>query len=47
MKFVIIRAQCKLSNGVTKVFWCDANNVTEQNACNDIEVFRETLKKGN
>lgn len=45
MKFVIVRAQCKLSNGATKVFRYDADNVTEQNACNNIEVFRANLKK--
>ena len=45
MKFVIVRAQCKLSNGVTKVFRYDADNVTEQNACSNIEVFRANLKK--
>lgn len=45
MKFVIVRAQCKLSNGTTKVFRYDADNATEQNACNDIEVFRANLKK--
>lgn len=45
MKFVIVRAQCKLSNGTTKVFRYDADNVTEQNACSNIEVFRANLKK--
>lgn len=45
MKFVIIKAQCKLSNGATKVFRYDADNVTEQNTCNSIEVFRANLKK--
>lgn len=45
MKFVIVRAKCKLSNGTTKVFRYDADNVTEQNACNNIEVFRANLKK--
>lgn len=45
MKFVIVKAQCKLSNGTTKVFRYDADNATEQNACNDIEVFRANLKK--
>ena len=45
MKFVIVRAKCKLSNGATKVFRYDADNVTEQNACSDIEVFRANLKK--
>ena len=44
MKFVIVKAQCKLSNGTTKVFRYDADNATEQNACNDIEVFRSNLK---
>ena len=45
MKFVIVRAKCKLSNEVTKVLQYDADNATEQNACNDIEVFRANLKK--
>lgn len=45
MKFVIVKAQCKLSNGTTKVFRYDTDNATEQNACNDIEVFRANLKK--
>lgn len=45
MKFVIVRAKCKLLNGTTKVFRYDADNVTEQNACNNIEVFRANLKK--
>ena len=45
MKFVIVKAQCKLSNGNTKVFRYGADNVTEQNACNNIEVFRANLKK--
>ena len=45
MKFVIVRAKCKLSNGTTKVFRYDADNVTEQNACNNIKVFRANLKK--
>lgn len=45
MEFVIIRAQCKLSNGTTKVFRYNIDNVTEQNACSNIEVFRANLKK--
>lgn len=44
MKFVITRAQCKLSNGATKVFLYNADNAAEQNACNNIEVFRADLK---
>lgn len=45
MKYIIVKAKCKLSNGATKVFRYDADNVTEQNACNNIEVFRANLKK--
>lgn len=45
MKFVIVITQCKLSNGATKVFRYDTDNVTEQNACSNIEVFRANLKK--
>lgn len=45
MEFVIIRAQCKLSNGTTKVFRYNVDNITEQNACGNIEVFRANLKK--
>ena len=44
MKYVIIRAQCKLSNGTTRVFRYDADNDTEQNTCSNIEVFRANLK---
>lgn len=44
MKYVIIRAQCKLSNGTTRVFRYDADNGTEQNTCSNIEVFRANLK---
>lgn len=45
MEFVIIRAQCKLSNGTTKVFRYDTDSDTEQNICDNIEVFRANLKK--
>lgn len=45
MKYVIIRAQCKFSDGTNKVLHYDENNVTEQNACNDINEFRTNLKK--
>lgn len=44
MKYIIIRAQCKLSNGTTRVFRYDADNDTEQNTCSNIEVFRTNLK---
>lgn len=45
MNYVITRAQCRLSGGATKVFRYDADNITEQNTCSDIEVFRANLKK--
>lgn len=45
MKFIIARAQCKLSNGTTKVFHYCTDNITEQNTCDNIEVFRANLKK--
>lgn len=45
MKYVIIRAQCKLSNGATKVFRYGADSDAEQNTCSNIEVFRANLKK--
>ena len=44
MKFIIVRAKCKLSNGTTKVFRYDADNAIVQNAFNDIEVVRANLK---
>lgn len=44
MKYVITRAQCKLSNGATRVFRYNADNDTEQNTCDNIEVFRANLK---
>lgn len=45
MKYVIIRAQCKLSNGATKVFRYGTDSDAEQNTCSNIEVFRANLKK--
>lgn len=45
MNYIITRAQCRLSSGATKVFRYEADNITEQNTCNDIEVFRANLKK--
>ena len=45
MNYVITRAQCRLSGGATKVFRYDADNITEQNTCSDIEVFRANSKK--
>ena len=45
MKYIIERAQCKFSNGSTKVFRYDIDNATEQNTCNNIEVFRVNLKR--
>lgn len=45
MKYVIIRAQCKFSDGTNNVLRYDENTVTEQNACNDVNEFRANLKK--
>lgn len=39
MKYLIIRAQCKFSDGTTKVFHY------KNNACTDIELFRTNLRK--
>ena len=44
MEYIIIKAQCKLSDGTTKVFRYDAYNAAEQNICDNIEVFREKLR---
>ena len=43
MKYIILRAQCRLSNGSNKVFCYDY--VTEQNTCNDVNEYRTALRK--
>lgn len=45
MKYVILRASCTFSNGSRANIVYDENKVTEENACNDIEVFRKKLKE--
>lgn len=44
MKYVILRANCEFSDGSSRVIRYDENRVTEENACNNIEVFRASLK---
>lgn len=44
MKYVIIRANCKFSDGSSRTIKYDENKVTEKNACNDINNFRAKLK---
>lgn len=44
MKYVIIRANCKFSDGLNRTIKYDENEVTEKNACNDINNFRAKLK---
>lgn len=45
MKYVILRASCTFSNGSRANIVYDENKVIEENACNDIEVFRKKLKE--
>ena len=45
MKYIIIRAQCRLSNGSIKVLRYNKNSVTEQNTCDNVDEFRANLKK--
>lgn len=44
MKYVIIRANCKFSDDSNRTIKYDENEVTEKNACNDINNFRAKLK---
>lgn len=44
MKYVIIRANYKFSDGSNRTIKYDENEVTEKNACNDINNFRAKLK---
>lgn len=45
MKYIIIKAICKFSDGSSKILKYDENNVSEENACNDIQQFKKQLKK--
>lgn len=44
MKYIILRASCMFSNGSRANIAYDEDNVTEENSCNDIEVFRSMLR---
>ena len=44
MKYIILRASCMFSNGSRANMVYDEDNVTEENSCNDIEVFRSMLR---
>ena len=44
MKYIILRASCMFSNGSRANIVYDEDNVTEENSCNDIEVFRSMLR---
>ena len=44
MKYVILRAVCKFSNGSLRIIKYDENHVTEENACNDVAQFKKNLK---
>ena len=44
MKYIIIIAICKFSDGSSKILRYDENNVSEENACNDIQQFKKQLK---
>lgn len=45
MKYVILRAICKLSNGSNYVVRYNEDKVTAENACSDVELFRAKLKE--
>lgn len=45
MKYIIYRAYVVFKNGSKSVINYDENNVTETNACNDIQVFKQNLKR--
>lgn len=44
MKYIILRAVCKFSDGSLRTIKYDENHVTEENACNDIAQFKKNLK---
>lgn len=44
MKYVILRAVCKFSDGSLRTIKYDENHVTEENACNDVVQFKKNLK---
>lgn len=44
MKYIILRASCMFSNGSRANIVYDEDNVTEENACNDVAQFKKNLK---
>lgn len=44
MKYVILRAVCKFSDGSLRIIKYDENHVTEKNVCNGVNEFRARLK---
>ena len=44
MKYVILRAVCKFSDGSLRTIKYGENHVTEENACNNIAQFKKNLK---
>jgi len=44
MKYIIFRATCWFSDGSKRTIKYDESNVTEKNACNDINAFKANLK---
>lgn len=45
MKYVILRAVCKFSDGSLRTIKYDENHVTEENACNDVAQFKKNLSR--
>lgn len=41
MKYVILRAVCKFSDGSLRIIKYDENHVTEENDCNDVAPIQE------
>ncbi len=44
MKYVIEKAQCKLTNGITVTLTPDSSELLENNICENLELFRAQLK---
>lgn len=44
MKYVILRAVCKFSDGSSRIIKYDGSHATEENACNDAAQFKKSLK---
>lgn len=44
MKYIILRANCTFSDGSKRTLRYNENYATDENACNDIEAFRVSLK---